>query len=98
MKILLPSALSVLSVAAQNITTDFSEYFNITTFPNEQWENVSSLLSEGLEIAGPEIMPHLAHRCIRSQVYPEIASGLQPVGFVAPASPFHNVHYVGQSY
>lgn len=97
MKTLLATSLVLLSARAQNITTDFSTWFNITTFPQQQFQNVSHLLGEAQKTAGEDIWPHFMHRCIRSQAYPELASVAQDLGFVTPSSPFHNVFFVGHS-
>lgn len=98
MKSFLSVALFLLTAAAQNITTDISDFIEIKEYPNEQWGNVSTLLDEGLEIAQQDMWPHFAHRCIRSQKYPELVEGNQPDMFVAPTSPFRDLYFVGQAH
>lgn len=95
MKGLISWALFVAITCAQNITTDFATYFNVTTFPKEQWGKVSTLLGQGLEIAGSDIYPRFMHRCIRVQIYGDIE--IAPNGFITPISAFKNIFFVGQS-
>ncbi|PVI00652.1 Metallo-hydrolase/oxidoreductase [Periconia macrospinosa] len=97
MMILLSLWLLFALARAQNITTNFAEWFNVTTFPKEQWKNVSKLLSEAQEIASPEVFPDFMHRCILVQAYPELGDATSNPGWVTPASPFRDVFFVGQS-
>lgn len=93
--------LSLMPLAsAQNATTDFSRFFNITTFPNQQWSNASSIIDQAREIAGQDtqVWPHFLHRCIRQQAYPELGNAAQLDGFIESFSPFKNVFFVGQSH
>ncbi|KAH8596040.1 beta-lactamase-like protein [Bisporella sp. PMI_857] len=75
----------------------FSGFFNITEFPNEQKQNVSKYLSEARSVAGDDIYPHFAHRCILNQVYPGLSELAQSNAFVRPAKPFDQVMFVGQA-
>ena len=97
MKGLLVAPTLLLCVQAQNITTDFSTWFNVTTFPKQQFQNVSQFLSKAQETAGQDVWPHFMHRCIRAQAYPELSSGTSELGFIQPSSPFQNVFFVGHS-
>ncbi|KAK1574366.1 beta-lactamase-like protein, partial [Colletotrichum navitas] len=71
--------------------------FNITTFPNEQKDNVTKWLAEARTTAGVDLYAHFAHRCILSQVYPELSSAAQTPGFVTPREVFSRCYFIGQS-
>ncbi|TEA16323.1 Metallo-beta-lactamase L1 type 3 [Colletotrichum sidae] len=73
------------------------DLFNITTFPNEQRENVTRLLAEAGELAGADLYAYYAHRCILGQVYPTLSNAAQTPGFVAPRQVFDRFFFVGQS-
>jgi len=75
----------------------FQDFFNITTFPNEQKENVTKWLNEARATAGPALSAYFGHRCILGQVYPELSSATQLSGFIAPREVFDNLYYIGQS-
>lgn len=75
----------------------FQDFFNVTTFPNEQKENVTKWLNEARATAGPDLSAHFGHRCILGQVYPELSSATQLPGFVAPREVFDHLYYIGQS-
>ncbi|PSN74479.1 Metallo-hydrolase/oxidoreductase [Corynespora cassiicola Philippines] len=87
-----------LSTSSYAQTTNFSEFFNITTFPNQDYDLASAVIQEAREVAGVDMWPHFMHRCIRSQAYPELSDVSQNDGFIEPASPFKNVFFVGQSH
>ncbi|KDN61661.1 hypothetical protein CSUB01_10670 [Colletotrichum sublineola] len=71
--------------------------FNITTFPNEQKDNVTKWLAEARTTAGVDLYPHFAHRCILGQVYPELSRAAQTPGFVTPREVFSRFYFIGQS-
>ncbi|GJD04123.1 betalactamase domain protein [Colletotrichum higginsianum] len=75
----------------------FQDFFNITTFPNEQRDNVTKWLAEARALAGADLYAYFAHRCILGQVYPELSSASQTAGFVAPREVFDRFYFVGQS-
>ncbi|KAI3391179.1 hypothetical protein diail_7784 [Diaporthe ilicicola] len=75
----------------------FEDFFNITTFPNEQKENVTQWLNEARTLAGPDLYAYFAHRCILGGVYPELYSAAQLPGFVAPREVFDGFYFIGQS-
>ncbi|KAK7935588.1 hypothetical protein PG985_001083 [Apiospora marii] len=86
--------------SAQKLTdkANFTTWWNATDYPNEQNANVTKYMAEGLRIAGKDLYHHFAHRCIQSQVYPDLASGAQSLGFVRPHRPFDSVFYVGNGF
>ncbi|KAI1867815.1 uncharacterized protein JN550_006956 [Neoarthrinium moseri] len=92
--------LSIVSPSLQGYgaTSNFTEWFNVTEFPQEQPANVSLYLHQALRVAGPDIYPHFEHRCIRSQVYPELGNLAQADGFVTPIRPFDSLFFVGSAY
>ncbi|KAK1999479.1 Metallo-hydrolase/oxidoreductase, partial [Colletotrichum falcatum] len=71
--------------------------FNVTTFPNEQADNVTKWLAEARTIAGVDLYPHFAHRCILGQVYPELSRAAQSPGFITPREVFSRFYFIGQS-
>ncbi|KAK2026316.1 Metallo-hydrolase/oxidoreductase, partial [Colletotrichum zoysiae] len=72
--------------------------FNVTTFPNEQKDNVTKWLAEARATAGVDLYPYFAHRCILAQVYPELSSGLATPGLVTPREVFDRLYFIGQSF
>ncbi|KAI9172720.1 hypothetical protein HJFPF1_02233 [Paramyrothecium foliicola] len=79
-------------------TTDFSEWFPVTEFPNAQADNLSYWQAEAQRIAGPDLWFEYQWRCIvSSQKYPEIGSSAQQDGFVKPARVFDSVFFIGES-
>lgn len=75
----------------------FQDFFNITTFPNEQKENVTKWLNEAHTLAGADLYAYFAHRCILGQVYSDLSSAAQLPGFVAPREVFDRFYFIGQS-
>lgn len=75
----------------------FQDFFNVTTFPNEQKDNVTRWLNEARDLAGADLSAYFGHRCILGQVYPELSSATQLPGFVRPREVFDRLYYVGQS-
>ncbi|KAM0325138.1 hypothetical protein ACHAQA_007677 [Verticillium albo-atrum] len=85
---------AIWTVVAQ---AQFQNFFNVTTFPNEQKQNVTKWLAEARTLAGTDIYAYFAHRCILSQVYPELSSAAQNPGFIAPREVFDRFYFIGQS-
>ncbi|KAK8039506.1 hypothetical protein PG993_007917 [Apiospora rasikravindrae] len=79
-------------------TANFTAWWNATEYPNEQHANVTKYMAEGLQIAGKDLYSHFANRCLRAQVYPDLASGAQSLGFVKPHRPFDSVFFVGNGF
>ncbi|UQC89017.1 uncharacterized protein CLUP02_14545 [Colletotrichum lupini] len=75
----------------------FEDFFNITEFPKEQKDNVTKWLNDARTLAGPDLYPYFAHRCILGQVYPELSSATQISGLIAPREVFDRLYYIGQS-
>lgn len=76
---LLSVALWALSTKAQR-ETNFSELWNVTTYPNTQLANVSQYLYEASDVAGEDLDDHFQRRCILSQIYDDLASYAQASG------------------
>ncbi|KAI0153798.1 beta-lactamase-like protein [Pestalotiopsis sp. NC0098] len=79
-------------------TTNFTTWFNITEYPDEQTANVSTYLFEALQTAGDDLYSFFAHRCIQGQAYPELSDLSQADGFVEPTRAFDSVFFIGSSY
>ncbi|KAK4624618.1 hypothetical protein CLAFUW4_05324 [Fulvia fulva] len=91
-------ATAITTVTAQRgRPTNFSELWNITTYPDAQPANVSQYLNEASHLAGQDLDDHFQRRCIVSQLYDDIASYAQAPGFVPPIEVFDGVYFVGQS-
>ncbi|KAH6648821.1 beta-lactamase-like protein [Truncatella angustata] len=86
------------AIATYAATTNFTEWYNVTDFPNEQAANVSRYVYEALKTAGKDLYPFFEHRCIRSQIYDKLGDLAQADGFVQPTQPFDSVFFVGSSY
>ncbi|KAG9506461.1 hypothetical protein J7337_003444 [Fusarium musae] len=85
------------SSLAQAQIKPISEFFNITTYPNEQKENVTRLLNEGRRLATDgSIHQYFQDQCITQQVYP--ATFTMPPGFVNPFAAFDKFFFVGHAY
>ncbi|KAF5228053.1 hypothetical protein BFJ70_g6344 [Fusarium oxysporum] len=73
------------------------EFFNLTTFPKEQKENVTRLLNEGRRLATDgSIHQYFQDQCITQQVYPAMFT--MPPGFVNPFAAFDKFFFVGHAY
>ncbi|KAF6833214.1 beta-lactamase domain protein [Colletotrichum plurivorum] len=94
MKTFTLTSLAALACLAQ---AQLQDLFNITTFPNEQKNNVTKWLAEARTLAGADLSAYYAHRCIIGQVYPELSNAAQTPGFVAPREVFDRFYFVGQS-
>ncbi|KAF2165554.1 hypothetical protein M409DRAFT_55926 [Zasmidium cellare ATCC 36951] len=95
---ILCAAFLAVSVFAQSSRpTNFSEFWNVTTYPNAQLANVSEHLYQASGLAGDDLDDHFQRRCIMSQVYDELSSNAQAPGFVPPIEAFDGVFFVGQS-
>ncbi|KAK4499231.1 hypothetical protein PRZ48_009744 [Zasmidium cellare] len=95
--LLFAAVLAVPILAQSSRPTNFSELWNVTTYPNAQLANVSEYLYEASSLAGNDLDDHFQRRCIISQIYDDIASDAQSPGFVPPIEVFDGVYFVGQS-
>ncbi|KAK2060072.1 Metallo-hydrolase/oxidoreductase [Colletotrichum caudatum] len=75
-----------------------SDLFNVTTFPNEQKDNVTKWLAKACATAGVELYPYFAHCCIFAQLYIELLSGLATPGLVTLRKVLDCLYFVGQSF
>ncbi|PSN71390.1 Metallo-hydrolase/oxidoreductase [Corynespora cassiicola Philippines] len=83
------------TIGAQILPID--QFANLTTFPNEQAENVTRYLSEAASLATDgSIRQYFQDQCITQQVYPSLFAF--PPGFVEPFSPFDNLYFVGHTF
>lgn len=85
-------------LAGYGATTNFTTWFNVTEFPDEQAANVSTYMYEALNTAGDDLYTFAAHRCILGQKYPELSDLQQADGFVQPTRAFDSVFFIGSSY
>ncbi|KAH6971362.1 beta-lactamase-like protein [Ilyonectria sp. MPI-CAGE-AT-0026] len=91
------TTLSLLSSVGHAQILPLNEFFNITSFPNEQHENVTLFLNEAAALAADgAIHQYFQDQCIVQQVYPSLFAF--PPGFVTPFSPFDNLFFVGHSF
>ncbi|KZL83414.1 beta-lactamase domain protein [Colletotrichum incanum] len=73
------------------------QFFNKTTFPNEQPENVTKYLNEAANLAKTwSLYQYFQDQCTTQQVYPALFQF--PPGFVEPFSPFDRLFFVGHSF
>ncbi|KAL3447818.1 beta-lactamase-like protein [Aspergillus insuetus] len=73
-----------------------SDFFNITTFPNEQAENVTWYLNEAAALATDgTIHQYFQDQCIVQQVYSALFQFVP--GFVTPFEAFDNLFFIGHS-
>jgi len=74
-----------------------SGFFNITSFPRQQQQNVTNFLAQAANLSTDwRIHQYFQDQCITQQAYPSLFS--QPAGFVIPFSPFDNFYFVGQAF
>ncbi|KAL2825337.1 beta-lactamase-like protein [Aspergillus cavernicola] len=89
-------SLSLLPALSNAIIPTLSNFFNITTFPNEQKANVTRYLSEAGALAtDTAIYQYFQDQCIVQQVYPPLLQAVP--GFVQPFTPFENLFFIGHS-
>ncbi|KAL4924001.1 uncharacterized protein BDV17DRAFT_295813 [Aspergillus undulatus] len=89
--------LSLLPSLVYSQAPQLSEFFNITTFPNEQKANVTRYLNEAAALATDSaINQYFQEQCIEKQVYPTLFKA--EAGYVTPFLPFNNLYFVGHSY
>src|SRR2546421_6949069 len=90
-------ALSLLSSVTSAQILPINQFANLTTFPNEQAENVTRYLTEAAALATDgSIHQYFQDQCITQQVYPNLFSF--PPGFVQPFSAFDNLYFVGHTF
>jgi len=67
-----------------------------TTFPNADVEKVKHHLNLARVIAGDDLYPFFAQRCILDQAYPILDDLMQEPGLVLPTKVFDDLFFVGQ--
>ncbi|KAL3477417.1 beta-lactamase-like protein [Aspergillus californicus] len=88
--------LCLLPVLASAQMAPLSEFYNATTFPNEQKANVTRYLSESAALANNEALHgYFQDQCIVQQVYPPLFQFVSV--FVDPFAPFDDLFFVGHS-
>lgn len=111
--LLLATTWALHAIAQSPRPTNFTELFNVTTYPNAQAANVSQYLNQAAVLAGDDLDDHFQRRCIAGQVYDDIADSAQmpgmlstnsaqtvadfTQGFIPPIEVFDGVYFVGQS-
>ncbi|TDZ18788.1 Metallo-beta-lactamase L1 type 3 [Colletotrichum orbiculare MAFF 240422] len=94
---LLLGGLTFLSAAANAQILPLDQFFNKTTFPNEQSENVTKYLNQAADLAKTwSLYQYFQDFCITQQVYPPLFQF--PPGYVDPFSPFDRLIFVGHSF
>ncbi|KAL0931543.1 beta-lactamase domain protein [Colletotrichum truncatum] len=95
---LLVSGLTLFSAAANAQIATLDQFFNKTTFPNEQTENVTKYLNAAADLAKTSfsIYQYYQDFCITQQVYPPLFQF--PAGFVDPFTPFDRLIFVGHAF
>ena len=100
-KHILSAAIAALAFGSQTLAQggapNFTEYFQIPTFPKAQQENVSTLLSEAFEISSPDLVDLMTYRCILVQRYKEVQQGVGIDGFIKPTQVYDGLYYIGQN-
>ncbi|MCA0851391.1 MBL fold metallo-hydrolase [Salipiger thiooxidans] len=95
-KLLVPVAtLATVALLSTAATAQEEEYDPIKAFPDEQHDEVSRWLWTAREIAGQDLYPAFAQRCILDQVYPVLDDLMQKPGYVAPTKAFDDLFFVG---
>ena len=92
----LVTSLSLLSAIGNAQILPLSQFFNLTTFPNEQAENVTRYLNEAAALGTDgTIHQYFQDQCIVQHVYPPLFAF--PPGFVKSFAAFDNFFFVGHS-
>ncbi|KAH7047480.1 beta-lactamase-like protein [Macrophomina phaseolina] len=69
------TALSLLSSISHAQILPIDQFFNLTTFPNEQSENVTRYLNEAADLATDRLIyQYFQDQCITQQLYPKLFS------------------------
>ncbi|PVH87830.1 hypothetical protein DL98DRAFT_544437 [Cadophora sp. DSE1049] len=90
------TSLSLLSAVSNAQILPLNQFFNLTTFPNEQAENVTKYLNEAAALGTDgTIHQYFEDQCIVQHVYPPLFAF--PPGFVKSFAAFDNFHFVGHS-
>ena len=66
------------------------------TFPNADVGKVSEHLNLARTLAGDDLYPYFAQRCILDQAYPILDDLMQEPGLVLPTKVFDDLYFVGQ--
>ena len=67
------------------------------SFPHEDKAQVAIHLSRARKLAGTDLFPDMAHRCIISPMFPRRVQGIQYNGKITPTRIFDNLYSVGQN-
>lgn len=82
---------------ASELHANFSAFWNVTDFPNQQRDNVTKYLNQARAVAGTDLYDFFVAKCIVAEKYPTLSSLGQANGFVDPAMAFDGIWFVGQS-
>lgn len=74
-----------------------ADYPAPTAFPKANEAAVAQHLSAARKLAGTDLFPDMAHRCIISPVYPVRVRGIQFDGKITPTKVFDQLYSVGQN-
>lgn len=83
--------------AAGRVRASAADYPAPAAFPNENAAAVAEHLSKARKLAGNDLFPDFAHRCILSPVYGVRVRGIQFDGKIIPTRVFDNLYSVGQN-
>jgi len=89
------TALSLCFAAAVSVAQPVSEYPAAQTFPNENLALSSEALNRARELAGDDLYPFFAQRCILDQAYPILDDLMQERQLVLPTQVFDDLYFVG---
>ena len=95
MRNLFIAAALVGGLAAPGTVMAQDEYDPITEFPDAIEDDLQRYLWEARDIAGEDLYPAFAQRCILDQVYPVLDDLMQKAGYVEPAQAFDDLYFVG---
>ncbi|KAH6719572.1 beta-lactamase-like protein [Leptodontidium sp. MPI-SDFR-AT-0119] len=77
--------------------TPVAGFFNTTSFPSQQQQNVTDFLEQAANLSKDwRIYQYFQDQCITQQVLPSLFS--QPAGFVTPFTPFDNFYFIGHAF
>jgi metallo-beta-lactamase class B len=83
------------AIAASSAVAQVSTYPPARTFPNENLALSSEALNKARELAGDDLYPFFAQRCILDQAYPILDDLMQERGLVLPTKVFDDLYFVG---
>lgn len=89
-------ALSIIGLLVSGAAMAQSALPPAATFPNEDVGKVSEHLNLARTLAGDDLYPYFAQRCILDQAYPILDDLMQEPGLVLPTKVFDDLYFVGQ--